>query len=123
MINLRNFSLGMEKVTVERYTGTYTNGVFTRELDSSFDIWASVQPYSTVEQDLMVDPSTGQWVGEIRQMFCEEKLYMNDKDNPNNLVRDKVIAGGVEWEPFKIEPWQHLSNKHYLVLLKKWDGD
>lgn len=123
MIDLSTFSLGKQRVTVERYTGSYTGGVFTRTLESTFDMWASVQPYSTVEQDEIIDPATGNWVEEIRQMFCTDKLYLNNRKNPENQVGDIVIVDGEKWEPLKIEVWQHLENRHYLVLLKRHDGE
>ena len=59
MIDLKNFTLGSTKVSIQRYTGGYTNGIYVRTLASTITTWASVQPYSTVEADEIFDVSAG----------------------------------------------------------------
>ena len=121
MIDLRKFTLGTTQVTIERYVGSYNNGVFSRTLDSTIDTWASVQPYSTVEADQIFEPDAGEYPEEIRQMYTTERVYVNDEKS-TNPVADIIIVEGEKWKPIKIEVWQHLNNKHYVALLQKFDG-
>ena len=122
MINLRTFTLGTTEVTIERYTGSYTGGVFTRVLDTSFTTWASVQPYSTVEADEIFIPEQGEHLEQIRWMYTTEKVYINDEKETTNPVSDLIIVEGEKFKPIKVETWQHLSLQHYAVLLQKFDG-
>jgi hypothetical protein len=121
MINLKTFTLGSTEVTIERYTGSNTNGIYTRTLDTTITTWASVQPYSTVEEDIIFNPATGEYVDEIRQMYTTEKVYVNDRDSSNPFT-DLIVVEGEKWKPTKVEAWQHLNQKHYVVLLQKFDG-
>jgi len=123
MIDLKNFSLGKVKVTIDRYTGTYVNGVFTRSTSTTITTWASVQPYQTIEDEVLFDPNAGEYTDEIRLMYTTEKVYMNDRDTAGNPVTDIVNVEGDKWKPVKVEPWIHLNMEHYLVLLQKWDGN
>ncbi len=122
MIDLSRFTLGTTKVTINRYTGAFVDGVFERTLSESIDTWASVQPYSTVEDDQIFDPRIGEYVEEIRWMYTTEKVYIEDEKNTTNPVADSITVEGEAWKPVKVEVWQHLSNKHYAVLLQKFDG-
>jgi len=122
MIDLKNFTLGSTQVTIERYAGSYTDGIFSRTLSDTILTWASVQPYSTVEPDQIFDPAMGEYADEIRWMFTTEKVYINDPDETVNPVVDQILVEGAKWKPIKVEVWQHLNNKHYQVLLKKFDG-
>lgn len=120
-IDLKAFSLGSTQVSIQRYTGSYTDGVFTRTLSETITTWASVQPYSTIEADQVFDPTTGEYVGQVRLMYTTELIYLNDRDKAAN-VSDLVVVNSETWRPMKVESWQHLSNKHYRVLLRKFDG-
>jgi hypothetical protein len=122
MINLRTFSLGSTQVTIERYTGSFSGGVFTRVLSTTITTWASVQPYSTVEADQTFDESVGENVEEIRWMFTTEKVYIDNVNNTSHPVGDLITVDGEKWKPIKVEVWQHLQNKHYAVLLQRFDG-
>lgn len=122
MINLKNFTLGTTEVTIERYTGSYVNGIFSRTLSETLTTWASVQPYSTVESDLIFIADSGEYVEQIRWMYTTEKVYVNDEKNTTNPVSDLIIVEGENFKPVKVETWQHLSIKHYSVLLQKFDG-
>ena len=119
-IDLKKFSLGTQ-VTIRRYTGVFTNGVFVRTLASSINTWASVQPYSTIEADQIMDPTTGEYVDQIRLMYTTELMYINDREETHN-VSDLVVIDGDIWKPMKIENWNHLSNPHYRVLLRRFEG-
>lgn len=121
MIDFARFSLGNTQVTIQRFTSVSDGGVVTRTLDLSFDLYVSVQPYSTIEQDQIQDPTTGEWVSEIRIMYSPVVVYMNDKDSANPTF-DLVLVTGQLWKPIKVEPWQHLDLKHYRVLLRRYDG-
>jgi len=122
MIDLKRFSLGTTQVTINRYIGSYTNGIFIRTLDTTIETWASVQPYSTVEDDQIFEPVAGEYVEEIRWMYTTEKVYVNDNKKASNPVTDLIVIEGETWKPTKVEFWQHLTNKHYAVLLQKFDG-
>ena len=121
MINLKTFTLGSTKVTIERYTGSYTDGIYSRTLATTIDTWASVQPYSTVEEDVLFNPDIGEYVDEIRQMYTTEKVYVNDKDS-SNPTTDLIIVEGEKWKPTKVEVWQHLNLRHYVILLQRFEG-
>jgi len=122
MIDLKNFTLGSTKVSIQRYTGGYTNGIYVRTLASTITTWASVQPYSTVEADEIFDVSAGEYIEQIRWMYTSEKIYVNDKTVTANATTDLIVVEGVTYKPTKIEEWKHLSLSHYAVLLQKFDG-
>ena len=121
MIDLKKFTLGSTQVSIQRYTGSFTAGVFSRTLSTTITTWASVQPYSTVEADEIFEPAVGEYIEEIRWMYTTEKVYVNDRDS-SNPVTDLIVIEGETWKPTKVEVWQHLNNKHYAVLLQKFDG-
>jgi hypothetical protein len=120
-LNLKKFSLGKVQVTIKRYTGSYINGIYTRALDSTFTEWVSVQPYSTIEQDQLLDPDAGDRIDEIRLMYSPISIRMNDDKNPAT-PGDLITIMGEDWEPVKVEPWLHLDIEHYRVLLRRYDG-
>ena len=121
-INLQKFALGKVQVTLNQYSGSYAGGVYSRTLTSSTQIWVSVQPYSTIEQDQLLDPDMGDRLDEIRLMYSTDLIRMNnDKVNPPT-PGDLIVIEGEEWEPVKVEPWQHLNQEHYRVLLRRFDG-
>jgi hypothetical protein len=122
MIDLKNFTLGSTKVSIQRYTGTYTDGIYVRTLASTITTWASVQPYSTVEADEIFEASAGESIEQIRWMYTTEKVYLNDNTVPANATTDLIVVEGVTYKPTKVEEWQHLSIPHYAVLLRKFDG-
>jgi len=118
----RKFSLGSEQVTIERYTGSFTGGVYTRTLTENISTWASVQPYSTIESDQIFDSDMGAWREEIRQMYTTERVYIDDEKNTAHPLGDLIVVQDVKWKPVKVEVWQHLNLRHYTVLLQRFDG-
>lgn len=122
MINFSNFSLSRVQVTVNRYTGSYTEGIYSYTLDSTFDMWASAQPYSTIEQEQIFDPRIGELVERFILLYTDTLVYENN-DVGANPARDLVIVNGVTYKPVRVESWQHLSLEHYRVILQKYDGD
>lgn len=120
-ISFGRFSLGNTKVTIQRFTQANVGGVNTFTLDTSTELFTSVQPYSTIEQDQIQDPDTGEWVKEIRLMYSPVIVYMNDKDSANP-ARDLILVKGELWKPLKVEPWEHLGLSHFRVLLGRFDG-
>lgn len=121
MISYARFSLGNVKVTIQRYTSATVLGVTTQTLVSSTLLFTSVQPYSTIEQDQVQDPDTGEWVKEIRLMYSPVEVFMNDKDKANP-TRDLILVKGELWKPLKVEPWEHLGLQHFRILLGRFDG-
>jgi hypothetical protein len=121
MISFSNFSLGKVKVTIQRYTSANVAGVITRTLASSTQLFTSVQPYSTIEQDQVVDPITGEWVKEILLMYSPVVVYMDDETS-SNPAADLILIKGILWKPLKVEDWDHLGLSHFRVLLGKSDG-
>lgn len=122
MINLATFSLGKTAITIERYTGSFTDGIYSYTLDSSIETFASVQPYSTIEPEQVQDPATGEWVKEILLMYTQTEVFQNDSSEAN-APRDLIVANGKKYKPIRVEPWQHLGLQHYRVLLARYDGD
>lgn len=120
-IDLEKFSLGKVLVTVERYTSGYTGGIFAKTLDSSFTAWASVQPYNTIEQDLVFEPSGGERVEEILIMYIKEEIFLSDNSS-TNPTSDIVLVSGRSYKPVKVENWDFLNNEHYRVLMRRFDG-
>lgn len=120
-IDLEKFSLGKTLVTVQRYTSGYTDGIFSKTLYSSFDTWASVQPYNTIEKDLVFEPSGGERVEEILIMYTTVEIFQSDNSSPNP-TSDIVLVLGKEFKPVKVENWGFLHNQHYRVLLRRFDG-
>jgi hypothetical protein len=121
-IDLKNFSLFNQSIQIDRYTGSYTDGIYARTISESITTFASVQPYSTVEQDQIIDPTSGEWVDEIKLMYTTERIYVNNNQVPANQTADIVIVDGEQWQPLKVEPWGFLNNPHYRVLLGRFDG-
>ena len=112
------------KVTIERYTGSYTDGVFTRTLDSTFDINASFQPYSTTEDSDKFMPTRGTNVEQKAYLYCKEELYTTDATN-SHPVEDMIIVNGVKWKAVRVEPWTYptfRSVSHYRYVLELFDG-
>jgi hypothetical protein len=120
-IDLQTFSLGKTLVSVERYTGSYTDGIFSKSLASAFQTWASVQPYNTIEQDLIFEPNAGERVEEILIMYTNVKIYQSDNSS-TNPTSDIVLVLGKSFKPVKVENWIFLNTEHYRVLLKRFDG-
>lgn len=121
-IDLKTFSLFNQSIQIDRYSGSYTNGIYSRVLTESITTFASVQPYSTVEQDQIMDPVSGEWVDEIKLMYTTERIYVNNNQVPANETTDIIIVDGDEWQPVKVEPWGFLNNPHFRVLLSRFDG-
>jgi len=121
MINFAKFSLGSTQVTVERYTGSYTDGIYSYSLDSTFQMYASVQPYSTIEQEQIMDV-TGSRIERMLLMYSPQIVYQNSDDS-TNPTRDLITVEGVKYKPVRVESWQHLSLQHYRVILRLYDGD
>ena len=122
-IDLTKFRLSMENVTIKRYEGEYVDGVFNRTQIDEFTTRASVQPYSTIEQDQIFEPDSGERFEDIRLMYTKEKIYINDNSNTENQVTDIIEVLGVEYRPVKVEYWQHLGLQHYKSVLRLFDGD
>jgi hypothetical protein len=122
MINLANFSLARTPVTVQRYRGGFSKGVFSYTLERSFQIQASVQPYKTIEDQQIFEPDAGEWNQDIRIMFSREKIYIND-NNSADSPRDILIILGEKFKAVRSEVWLHLSEPHYRTILRNWDGD
>lgn len=122
MINLATFSLGKTQISIERYTGTFTEGIYSYTLASTITTYASVQPYSTIEPEQIVDPASGQWVKEVLLMYTQTEVFQNDNSEAN-AARDLIVANGKKYKPIRVEPWQHLGLQHYRVLLALYDGD
>ena len=120
-IDLQKFSLGKVLVTVERYTGSYDEGIFTNSLASAFQTWASVQPYNTIEQDLIFEPNAGERVEEILIMYTSVQIFESDNTS-TNPTSDIVLILGKSFKPVKVENWGFLNNEHYRVLLRRFDG-
>ena len=121
-IDLKNFSLFNTSIRIDRYTGSYTDGIYQRTLQESIITFASVQPYSTVEQDQVIDPVSGEWVDEIKLMYTTERIYLNNNQVQVNQTSDIITVDGEQWQPVKVEPWGFLANSHYRVLLNRFDG-
>lgn len=126
MINLARFALARELVTVERFRGVYVDGIFTRVLQDTFTMSASVQPYRTVEEDIVFEVPAGEWIDNIRIMYSNLPVYPNDNNQRNRSehpVADIVYVKGRKYRPVKSEEWLHLSLPHYRTILRIWDGD
>ena len=122
MIDFANFSLGRVQITVDRYTGSYSEGIFSYSLSSTFQMYASVQPYSTIEQEQIMDV-TGSRIERMLLMYSPQIVYQNNSDDLTNTTRDLITVDGVKYKPVRVESWQHLSLEHFRVILRLYDGD
>ena len=121
MVDFARFSLGQTKVTVDRYTGSYTDGIYSYSLTSTFEMYASVQPYSTIEQEQIMDV-VGNRIERLLLMYSPQIVYQNSDDGANP-TRDLITVEGVKYKPMRVEEWNHLSLNHYRVILRLYDGD
>lgn len=121
MINFARFSLGGTQVTIERYTGSYTDGIYGYTLSTTISMYASVQPYSTIEQEQIYD-QLGQRIERFLLMYSNQIVYEN-KDDVANPTRDLVVVEGRKYKPHRVEAWKHLGLQHYRVILQLYDGD
>lgn len=125
MVRFSRFLNKGNKVTIERYTGSYVNGVFARVLSSTFEINASFQPYSTTEESDKFMPSRGTNVEQKAYLYCKEELYTTDATS-SNPVEDMIVVNGVKWKAVRVEPWEYpvfKSVSHYRYVLELFDGN
>ena len=125
MVRFSRFLNKGNRVTVERYTGSYVNGVFTRVLSSTFEINASFQPYSTTEESDKFMPTRGTNVEQKAYLYCEEELYTTDATS-SNPVEDMIVVNGTKWKAVRVEPWMYPNFKsvsHHRYVLELFDGN
>jgi hypothetical protein len=122
MINLETFSLGKQLITVNRFIGSYTNGVYTRTLDTSFTTWASAQPWTTIQPDEVLNAAKGAYPIRVLLVYTTVELFLDDRNNPSTKPADEVVVLGKKWEPIKVDNWNHLNMNHYRVILAEFDG-
>jgi hypothetical protein len=122
MIDFSRWSLNRKKVTIQRYHGAYADGVFNRTLISSTEVWASAQPYKTIEGDLISDPTRGENVEKPLILFTNNVIYMNDTANPEYTISDLVIVDGRKWKPISVDNWTFQGLPHYRSVLQLFDG-
>ena len=122
MINFQTFSLGRVEVTIERFVGSYTDGLFERTLDETINTFASGQPYLTIEGDLISDPMRGEDVEKPLVLYLNERIYMNDSTDPDHPVSDILTIDNRQWKPIQVQRWDFLNLQHYRVVLRLFDG-
>ncbi len=120
-IDFAKFSLGKQEVTIRRYTGIFAEGVFTRTLASTIVTQASVQPWESINPDLVQDEEKGNFPLRILLMYSSIEVFMDDRNNGNETA-DEVVVLGKTWEPVKVDNWGHLGQQHFRTILKEFDG-
>lgn len=118
----KDFSLYNQKITIERYVGALVEGVYTRTLDSTFEVWASPQPYRTIAPQLLDDATRGEYLKKTLVIFLSVLVYVNEEASPNNY-NDFIIVNGRKYEPLSVEEWGFLNQQHYRVIARVYDGD
>ncbi len=122
MINFERFSLGKTQITIERFIGSYTDGLFSETLSETINTFASSQPYITIEGDLISDPSRGENIQKPLVLYLKERIYMNDATDPDHQVSDLLIIDNRKWKPIQVQRWDFLSLPHFRVVLRLFDG-
>ena len=122
MINFETYSLGKVQVQIDRYVGSYTDGLFSRTLDETINTWGSGQPYITIEGDLVSDMSRGENVEKPLLLYLKEQIFMNDATDPDHTVSDLLTINNRQWKPIQVQRWDFLNLPHYRVVLQLFDG-
>lgn len=122
MINFERFSLGKVSVTIDRFIGSYTDGIFTETLSESLTVFGSSQPYITIEGDLIPNMARGEDVEKPLLIYLKERIYMNDSTDPDHQVSDILTIDNRKWKPIQVQRWDFLSLPHYRCVLRLFDG-
>jgi len=122
MIDFRNYSLGRVEIQIDRYIGSYTDGLFSRTLDETINTFGSGQPYLTIEGDLISDPMRGEDVEKPLLLYLNEQIFMNDATDPDHTVSDILTIDNRQWKPIQVQRWDFLTLPHYRVVLRLFDG-
>jgi hypothetical protein len=124
----KRFSRSNSKIIIERYEGAYKDGVFQRELKETIAVWASIQPYRTIEAEQIFNVEGGQRVSSFSIMYSPILVYQDQEleDEGETTIADVIIEqtslGVVKYKPVRVEEWGHLSLKHYRAILRVFDG-
>lgn len=120
----KDFSLFNQEITIHRYVGALVDGVYTRALDSTFQVWASAQPYRTIAPQLLDDATRGEYLKSTLVIFLpiDTTVYLNEQGNPNNY-NDLIEVQNKLYEPLSIENWGFLNQQHYRCIARVYDGD
>jgi hypothetical protein len=121
-IDFKRFNLGKTKVTIERFVGSYTDGVFSETLSETIEVFASSQPYITIAGDLIPDPTRGEDVEKPLVLYLADRIFMNDSTDPDHTVSDILTIDNRKWKPVQVQRWDFLRLPHYRCVLRLFDG-
>lgn len=109
--------LGAAFYTVSRYTGSYVNGEFVPTLDSTFDVWASIQPLE-LDQIELFDFGPRRTAKYWMFVRAEDPTLRTTEDTEDEPP-DRVSYRGKDLEVHGVGEWRdHLrGNPHRAYTL------
>lgn len=122
MVDFSRFSLGQVQIQIERYTGSYTDGIYSRTLETTINTWGSAQPFVSVETDLISLPERGEDVEKYLILYLQDEIFMNDAGDPDRTASDLLVIDGRKWKPIQVQNWGFGTLSHYRAVIKLYDG-
>ena len=119
----RYAALNSEKTVVHRFTGEYVDGIYQRTLSGVLEVWASIQPYKTIDPQDKFKPNAGSYVETRMYLYCDTLLYTDD-NTQSNPVADQIIADGRTYKVASVENHNlgRSVTSHYRYGLELFDG-
>lgn len=101
-----------ERTKVIRYgEPTYNGGIYVDNPVEEFEIWASVQPLSNADRDLVQAELNLNRYAEGVRIYSDVPLLADD--DKKRIRGDTIIVEGESYKVFTLASWQHLNLRHY----------